>query len=283
MMRRALQGVCLLGGLALVLPAKDAGENAREIVRRAVERSQGNSQTSLDYTYLQRQEVRELDSAGKVKKRTIETWDVTLLEGSPYRRLVARNDRPLSPDEQKAEDEKLRASNEQRRKETPEQKARRMSDWQRRREREQQPVRELPDAFNFTLLGAEQIDGRPVYRIEAEPKPGYKPKSQLANFFPKVKLRLWIDEADYAAARVEMETLGTISFGGFLVRLSKGTRLTIEQARVNNEVWLPKHVTLNAEARVLLFKGFNRDLDFTFSGYKKFEVDSHVMAMTAKP
>lgn len=283
MMRRALQGVCLLGGLALVVRAEDAGNRAREIVRRVVERSQQNSKISLDYTYLQRQEVRELDSAGRVRKRTIETWDVTLLEGSPYRRLVGRNDRPLSPEEQKAEDDKRRASNQQRRSETQEQKARRLADWQRRRERQEQPVKELPDAFNFSLLGEEQIDGRPVYRIDAVPKPGYKPKSQLANFFPKVKLRLWIDKADFEAARVEMETLGTISFGGFLVRLSKGTRLTIEQTRVNDEVWLPKHVALTAEARILLLKGFNRDLDFTFSDYKKFQVDSHVVAMAARP
>lgn len=282
-MRRALQGVCLAGCLALALHVDGADDNAREIVRRAVARSERNSQAPLNYTYLQRDEMRELDSAGRVKKRTIETWDVTPLEGSPYRRLVARDDRPLSPEEQKTEDEKLRASNEQRRKETPQQRARRLADWQRRRDRQRQPVKELPDAFNFTLLGEEQIDGRPVYRIDALPKPGYKPKSQLANFFPKVRLRLWIDATDYEGAKVEMETLGPISFGGFLLRLSKGTRLTIEQTRVNDEVWLPKHVSLIAQARILLLKGFNRDLDFTFSGYKKFEVDSHVVAVTAKP
>ncbi len=45
---------------------------------------------------------------------------MTLLEGSPYRRLVARNDQPLSPKEQKKEEDKLRRSIEERRKETAE-------------------------------------------------------------------------------------------------------------------------------------------------------------------
>ena len=141
------------------------------------------------------------------------------------------------------------------------------------------PVRELLDAFDFTLAGEQQMGGREVYRIDATPRPGYQPKSQFASFFPKVRLRFWIDKQDYQAARIEMETLDTISFGGFLVRVGKGTHLVIEQTRVNNEVWLPREVLLTAAARILLVKGFNRELAFTFSDYKKFQVDSRVVAV----
>ena len=254
------------------------GQDAHEIIRRAVEQDQRNSKISRNYTYLQRQEVRELDHSGKVKKRTIDMWDVTLLEGSPYKRLVGRNDLPLSTEDQKFEEEKLRRSNEERRKETSEARAQRLADWQRRMDRQREPVKELPDAFDFTLLREEKIGGRPVYRIDALPKAGYKPKSSFAEFFPKVKLKLWIDQSDYQAARIEMEVLDTISFGGFLVRLSKGTRLMIEQARVD-DVWLPKEVSLNASARILLLKGLNREMDLLFSDYKRFQVDSHIVAI----
>lgn len=265
-------------GLLLCLPVWLAAADARDLVRHAVQQNERNAQRTRDYTYLQRQEVRDLDGSGKVKKRSVETWDITWIEGSPYRRLVARNDRPLSPAEQKAEEDKLRSSNDQRRQESSAERARRLAEWQRRQDRQREPLKELPDAFNFTLRGEEQLDGRPVYCIDAMPRPGFKPKSQLANFFPKVKLRLWIDQQDGQGVKVEMDTLDTISFGGFLVRLSKGTRLTIEQTRVNDEVWLPKHVTLFAAARVLLLKSINRDMDFSFSDYKKFEVDSRVVA-----
>ena len=60
----------------------------------------------------------------RVKNRSVVTYDVTLLEGSPYRRLVARNDQPLPPEEEKKEEEKLRRSIEERSKETPEEKKR---------------------------------------------------------------------------------------------------------------------------------------------------------------
>ena len=278
MMRCAVTCVCLVAAAASA-----QSQDAREIVRRAVDNDQGNFQGSRNYTYLQRQETRELDRSGQIRSRKIETWDVTLLEGSPYRRLVARSDKPLSPEEQKVEEEKLRLNNDQRRMETSEQRAQRLAEWQRRLDRQREPVKEVPDAFNFTLLGEEQVGGRPVYRIEAAPKAGFRPKSRTAEMFPHVKLHLWIDKVDYQGARIEMEVLDSISFGGFLVKLSKGTRLLIEQARVDDGVWLPRQFSLTAAARILLVKGLNRELDYTFSGYKKFQVDSKVIAFTPKP
>ena len=277
MMPRWVTGVVLLAAAA-ALPAEDA----TEIIRRAVERDQRNSQGSHNYTYLQRQETRELDRGGQVKSRKIETWDVTLLEGSPYRRLVARDDKPLSTQEQTAEEQKLRWNNEQRRMETNEERQRRLAEWQRRLDRQREPVKEVPDAFNFKLLGEEQLAGRPVYRIDASPRPGFKPTSRTAAIFPHVKLRLWIDKADYQGARIEMEVLDAISFGGLLVRLTQGTRLLIEQTRVEDGVWLPKQFSLTAAARILLLKGLNRELDFTFSGYKRFQADSKIVAFTEK-
>lgn len=278
MMIRAVTCVLFVAAASSV-----AAQDAREIVRRAVDRDRQNRADARDYTYLQRQDVRELDHTGQVKSRRIETWDITLLEGSPYRRLVARDDRPLSPEEQKSEDERLRLSDEQRQKETGEQRARRLADWQRRLDRQHDAVKEVPDAFEFTRLPDEQLEGRPVYRIDANPKPGFKPKSQIAAIFPKIKMRMWIDKADYEGAHVEMEVLETISFGGFLLRLSKGSRMVIDQTRVSDGVWLPKQFSVTAAARILLLKGFNREFDLTFSDYKKFQVDSHVVAFSAKP
>src|SRR5262245_29842339 len=113
---------------SLVLAAVAFGQDAREIIRQAVERDRGISERARNYTFLQRQEVRKLDGSGKAKETEILTHEVTLLEGSPYYRLVARNDQPLSPAEQKQEDEKLRQNNEARRKETPEQRERRVAE-----------------------------------------------------------------------------------------------------------------------------------------------------------
>ena len=264
--------------LIVCLPAILAAQDPREIVRRSVETDRKNLEIARNYTFLQRQEVRELDGSGKVKSTHTQTSDVTMLEGSPYQRLVARDDQPLSPDEQKKEEDKLRKSIEQRRKETEDQRARRIADAERRRERQHEPMKELPDAFDFRLIGEEALASGDVYVIDATPKPGYKPKLRSAEYFPKVKARLWIDKNDYHWAKVEAETLDTISFGGFLIRLAKGGHLTVEQAHVNQEVWLPKSVTVRATARVALVMSVRREIIFTLSDYKKFQVDSRVVS-----
>jgi len=46
--------------------------------------------------------------------------------------------------------------------------------------------------------------------------------------------------------------------------------------RVNDEVWLPKSFFVVAAARILLVKSLKREMEYTFSGYKKFQADSHV-------
>ncbi|MBZ5621933.1 MAG: hypothetical protein LAQ69_24885 [Acidobacteriia bacterium] len=264
--------------LIVCLPAVLAAQDARQIVVRAVEMDRKDAEIARNYTFLQREVDSDLDSSGKPKKTQIRTFDVTLQEGSPYRRLVARNDQPLSPAEQKQEEEKLQKGIEQRRKETQAQRDSRIADWRRRQERQREPLRELPDAFDFRLNGEEALNGGEVYVIDGTPKPGYKPRSVSTSFLPKVKLRLWIDKRDYQWVKVEMESLDTITFGGFLVRLAKGGHLMMEQTRVNGEVWLPKHVTLEASARLILVKGFHKSLDFTFSDYKKFQTDSRIVS-----
>jgi hypothetical protein len=261
----------------ICLPAILAAQDPREIVRRSVEIDEKNVEMARNYTFLQRQEVRELDGSGKLKGSHTQTWDVTMLEGSHYQRLVARDDQPLSPKEQKKEEDKLRTSVEQRRKETEEQREHRMADSERRRRRQHEPMKELPDAFDFRLAGEESLASGAVWVIDATPKPGYQPKLRSAKYFPKVKARLWIDKNDYHWAKVEAETLDTISFGGFLIRLAKGTHLVVEQAHVNQEVWLPKSVTVWATARVALIMNVRREIIITLSDYKKFQVDSRVV------
>ena len=263
--------------LSLALPAVLSAQDPLEIIRRATEIDRRDTVIARSYTFLQRQEQRDLDAGGKLKKTESETYDVTLLEGSPYRRLVARNDKPLSQKDQSKEADKLQRSIEDRRKETPEQRERRIADWERKQQKQREPLKELPEAFTFTLTGEESLNGGDAFVIDGMPKPGYRPKSQSTSFFPKCKLRLWIDKKDYQWVRIDIESLDTISFGGFLVRLAKGSHVTIESARVNNEVWLPKRAVIKGSVRIALVKVMRGEMVFTFSDYKKFQTDSRMI------
>ncbi len=263
--------------LTLAIPAVLVAQDPLDIIRRATEIDRKNLEISRNYTYLERQEERDLDSGGKVRKTESTTIDVTILEGSPFRRMVARDDKPLPAKEQRKEEERLQKSIEDRRKETPEERARRISEWERKQQKQRESLKELPDAFTFTMAGEEAVNGGDTYVIEGMPKAGYRPANPTTAIFPKLKLKLWIDKADYRWVRIDVESLDTIAFGGFLIRVAKGTRARIETVRVNNEVWLPKRVEVKGSVRIALLKVVRGEFIFTYSDYKKFQADSRVI------
>lgn len=260
-----------------------AAPDAREIVRRSVQLMDRNLTVARNYTFLERSETRELDSDGHVKTRKILAYDVTMLEGSPYRRLVGKDDHGLSPEEERIEQKKLDDSIALRRKETPAEHARRIADWEKKRQREREPLDEVPDAFDFKITGEQPIDGRDAWVIEGIPRPGYRGRTTLGKLFPKFRGKLWIDKADYQWVKTEAEVTGDISWGLFIARLSKGARLDIQMTRVNDEVWLPKHIEAKASARLALVKKYRIESDTTFSNYRKFQVESRVVAVMPQP
>ncbi len=269
--------VTRLRPLILVVPlaaAFAADPDPADIVRRSIAAENENN-----YTFLQRTEDRDLDAKGEVRSRKSKTHDVTMLEGSSYRRLIERDDRPLSPEEEKLEQEKLRKSIEDRRHETEAQRAKRLADYDKRPGRNRGMLNEIPEAFDFRLRGEELIEGRAVYVIDATPRAGYRPRnSQARLLLPKLKATLRIDKADLSWVRLHAEVIDSISVGLFLLRLSKGARLEVEATRVNEEVWLPKRVSLSASARVGLVKKLNVQQEMTFRNFRKFQSDSSVVS-----
>ncbi|MCL4402441.1 MAG: hypothetical protein M1436_07250 [Acidobacteria bacterium] len=252
--------------------------DAREIVRRSVEADRAAQNLARSYTFVERLDYREKDGSGQVKRREIKTFDVTLADGTPYRRLIERDDKPLSPAAQQQEEERLRKSIADRRSEKPEQRARRIREWEAKRRKQREFAREVVNAFDFKLLGEEQVDGHDTYIIEATPRPGYRPGSAAARFLTKTVARLWINKADYAWVKVDAEMTDTVSFGVFLARVYKGTRLHLEQTRVNNEIWLPRRIQVSSTGRIALIKRFGGEWDYTYRDYRKFQADSRVVS-----
>jgi len=140
------------------------------------------------------------------------THDVTLVEGSPYRRLIARDDKPLPPAEEKKEREKLDKSIAERQRETPAQRA---SGWRNGKSngaRSAKPWLEIPDAFESAHRGHRARGRKEAWIIEGTPRPGFRPKSRTApalfpppppRLFPKFKGRLWIDKQDSVWVKME--------------------------------------------------------------------------------
>ena len=53
--------------------------------------------------------------------------------------------------------------------------------------------------------------------------------------------------------------------------------MQFEQIRVNDEIWLPKQLTVRANARALL-KHVSFDVNVAFSDFRKYQSDSRIVS-----
>jgi hypothetical protein len=284
---RSVYSIALVVATVIAAPPLRATDDPKEIVRQALRNDTRNRELERSYTYTMREETRKLDSSSAVKSSESKTWDVIPLQGGPaFRRLVQRNDKPLSPKEEqeqaaahkKQEAERLKMQ-EARDRETPGQRQKRLDARERNKKRQQEETDDIVNGFDLRIVGDEQVDGMPVWVIEGEPHKGYKFQTKMAaSFAGKMKGRIWVTKDSSQAVRIDAETTDNISIGGFLARINRGTRIHVEYTFVNGEVWLPKRETFAASARLLLVKGFHEEGDSTFTNYKKFTADSRILS-----
>ena len=258
-------------------------EQIRDLLRRAEEKDLENEKRLRDYTYIEREERHKLNgrggepdgvNSGEVKKIDSRTWEILEIYGEPVARLTAKDDKTLSADEAKKEDDKIQKIIDKRKNESENDRRKRLEKEEKGREEDRKFVLEIADAFNFRLLGSEALDGRDAWVLEGEPRPGFEPKSRDARMLSKFKGRVWIDKTDAQWVKLDITAIDTISFGFVLARVHKGTHILFEQIRVNDEVWLPKQVEIHLDARVALFKAYDEDIDLTFHDYRKFRTDT---------
>lgn len=249
----------------------------REIVRRSVEIDHRTAELARNYTCQQREVEKHLDSHGAVKSVEIRTWDITMLYGEPYSRLIKKNDQPLSEKDEKKEEEKQDKFVAEHKNESEDQRHKREAKQKKEREEGRAFLRDVENAYDFRIVGEEPVDGRPAWILEATPRKDFHPTQPHADILPKLKGKVWIDKQDYDWVKAEAEAIDTISFGLFLARVHKGSQFSFEQTRLNDEVWLLRRFYINASARLLIFKNMGIEQEDTFSNYKKFKTGSRIL------
>jgi hypothetical protein len=252
-------------------------DQIRELIRQTAEKDMENDKRQRDYTYIQREEEHKLDGKGQVKSTETKTSEIMELYGEPVERLIAKDDKPLSDKDAKKEEEKIQKVIEKRKNESEEDRKKREAKEEKEREENRQFVREVADAYNFRLAGIESLAGRDTYVIDGEPKPGYQAHLKEAKILPKFRFSAWIDKDESQWKKLDIQCIDTVSFGLFLARIHKGSRIVIEQTRINDEVWLPQHINVKVDARLALLKDFNLEDDITYRDYKKFRTDTKIV------
>lgn len=254
-------------------------DQIKQLIQKVADNDLENDKKQRNYTYIEREVQNKLDGKGETRSTERKTYEILEIYGEQVERLIEKDDKPLSQKEAAKEDEKIQKIIDKRKQESEEERKKREEREEKEREEGRQFVREIDDAYNFTLVGTELIGGREAWVIAAEPRPGFVPHMKDAKYLSKFHGRVWIDKADLQLAEMDVECLDTVSWGLFVVRFHKGSRVMLEQTRVNDEVWLPSHVTIKLDARLALLKGIRIEDEQTYRDYKKFRVDAKIVGM----
>ena len=254
-------------------------EQMQQLFRVVAEKDIENDKRLRDYTYIERDEEHDLDGKGDVKSVDIKTYEVMELYGEQVQRLIEKDGKPLDAGDTEKEEKKIQKIVDKRKNESEDERRKRAQREEKEREDGRKFVREVADAYNFHLAGTEPVGGRDAWVIDAEPRPGYEPHMKEAKFLPKFRGRVWIDKNEAQLSKLDVECIDTVSLGWFLARVHKGSRIVMEQTRVNDEVWLPKHIALKVGVRLALLKNFNVEVEQSYRDYKKFRATAKIVGI----
>lgn len=232
-----------------------------------------------NYTYKQTNISRELGNDGVLREKESETFQLTFYKGNRIRRLISKNGKPLSAEEQEKEDKRVQERIKDIEKEITnkeERTVRQSASGAPDEDNKRISIAEVLRASKLINPRREQFRGREVIVFDFEPNPDFdfKNAKSFLKFFGKTAGVMWIDEKDKQVARVEAVLFDSYKIGGgLLANLKKGASFILENKRINNEVWLPSTADINLSVKILLVKGINVNQLIKYSDYQKFNTE----------
>jgi hypothetical protein len=255
--------------------------DARELMRRVLKYDSLDLSPARDYIYLEEKEERTLGKDGSVEDSNTETREVMNLYDAEYARLIRKNGRELSNSKARAEQSRFDKAVDKRAHETPESRARREENERKEAAESLVCEDEFLKSFDFHVAGSEPVSGRVAWVVEAEPVAHAAPHCRTLKQLDKFHLKLWIDQKEYRTARFEADNIAPVNFGAFLVRLpTGGLHVVFEAKRHEGGVWLESRLLARMNVRALLFAVVRQEIEWTYSGYRKFHADSRLTALS---
>lgn len=255
-----------------MLPAQGAKPSqisevpAEELVRDTVAQEvAAANRNESKHMFLSRKET----AKGSQTKLYVETNDA--MAGM----LVAINDKPLNPEQSKAEVDHLAWLTG-----SPEQLKKKHAREKDDADRTLRIVKAMPDAFHYQYDGSEIGSaglgraGAELSRLKFTPNPAYSPPSRVEQVLQGMEGYLLIDRAARRIARIDGTLFREVTFGwGIIGHLDKGGHFRVQQADVGDGSWEITAMSLRMTGKILLFKSLSMKSDETFSQFRKVPED----------
>lgn len=241
-----------------VQAAAAAPPDVQTIIERSIAATQKDWAAYPDYSF------DEQDRAANGSR----TYAVSMILGSPYRRLIAVNGDPLSERRQKKQGQRMHRAIARRQAEAPEQRTARSAEYTKERRRDEQMMLAITKGFDFTSAGEARMGSHQVYVLKATPKPGYAPPNLETKALTGMQGTLWIDTETYQWVKVEASVIHPVSIVGFLARLEPGTSFELEKIPVAGDLWFPSHFAMKSSAEVLSFIPHKQEAEENYTNYR---------------
>ncbi len=177
----------------------------------------------------------------------------------PVTLLISTDGRPLSPVDEREEEEKLnRLLN------SPAEQARHRQDYADDEKRIGRILALLPEAFLFEDLGVDNG----CFHLRYRPNPSFPPHSIEARIFHAMSGDLWIDTRTKRLARLEGQLQDNVDFGyGILGRLYKGGWFRLQRTQVSSTDWKTERLEIHMNGRALFLKTISRETSELRGGF----------------
>jgi hypothetical protein len=254
-----LAGALFLGaataasGQALSQNGNPAVDPAK-IVRDASYNELHSSKPGRSFSYRQH----KVDPKGSAVKEIVETKD------GDVARLIERNGKPLPPEEEQSEIDRLNNLLAH-----PEVQEHRHKKEQEDSARGDGMVRMLPDAFLYTFDGMVEGPNGLCYRLKFRPNPAFTPPDREGEVYHGMVGELWVDQSQLRLAKIDAHLISDVNFGwGVLGRLYKGGSILVQNADVGLHHWETIHMKLNLQGKLLMLKSVDYSTTEDFSDFK---------------
>jgi hypothetical protein len=241
-----------------------AADDANQILKRFIQAQEANWEQARQYTYVEEAKEVNYDKKRQAVNPRSQTYEVMFVEGLEYKKLVARNGKPLEPREQAKEDKRLSQTAAERRKER--------HSGLTHRNVSLGSDQDLLTLFDNRVAGEDAIGGRKAWIIESVPKPDHAPAGQHEKEVMSFSRKMWIDETAYALLR-KIETVV-----GSQIVFKPGTTISTEYEKINDDAWMQVSMVLDYSAQMVKFVKFSGKTEYLYSKFRKFDVQSTITA-----
>ena len=232
----------LVVGLGLVLPPALRAQDARALIRQAV-----NTELAANDHDRSRWRYRDDEQDKKTVSIVVET------DAGSVKRLMMRDGRPLTAEEATAEDQRIQAFVRD-----PSKIAKQRKDGASDDESARQLLQMLPEAFEWKVARATESEDT----LEFSPRPGFNPSNMQARVLSTMAGEVVVDRRQHRMKTLSGRLTQDVTIGyGLLGRLKEGGTFRVERREVKPGLWQIVETHVHIDGKALLFKQIGQQQD----------------------